>query len=422
MKKFDFKKTPGFSRERAKKEDLIVICDDWFSDRSGPLALRTFVLELIKSNYRIYLLAPRKEYFRENSRKHNIKTQEGLFVHTFYNPDVKATNKIKRTINESILSITVFFAILRLRRKNPINKIVFYSPSIFIGVSIYFLRKIFPFKTYNITRDIFPNWAVDTGIIKETSLINRYFKFAQKYNLKSSDLIGVMSKSSIDIIADLKIIDNEKIKILPNWIDYNHINGFSPNYTFRKEYGLEDKIVLFYAGNFGLAQNLDALFLLAKNLINHENIQFLFFGNGDKLNYVINNCDKISNCRYLGYLEEKNYFEIAKTLDIGLFSLQKNIKLSNYPGKCLGYMAMSKPFIGLFNENNDFKYEMERGKFGLSSEYENQWLESLTDRTIKLINDREMRLRMGLNGYNYGMKHFNVNSVSNNFINQIKNL
>lgn len=422
MKKFDLKKIPGKYRNKTEKENLILICDDWFSDRSGALALRTFVQELVKSNYRVYILAPKKECFWKSSLNYNVRVEEDLFVHPFYNPNVKTENKIKRAINESILSFTVFIATLRLRRKIQINTIVFYSPSIFIGFSIYFLRKIFPIKTYNITRDIFPNWALDTGIIKEKSLVNRYFNFIQRYNIKSSDMIGVMSKSSVDIISNLRLIENEKIKILPNWIDYNHINGYSPNYTFRKEYGLENKIVLFYAGNFGSAQNLEALFLLAKNLINYENIQFLFFGNGDKLKYVINNCNKINNCQYLGYLEEKNYFEIAKTLDIGLFSLQRNIKLSNYPGKCLGYMAMSKPFIGLFNENNDFKFEMDKGEFGLSSEYENKWLESLTDRTIKLINDKEMRLKMGLNGYNYGMKHFDVNAVSNNFINQIKNL
>lgn len=422
MEKFDLKKTPGHSKESTKKENLIIICDDWFSDRSGALALRTFVLELVKSNFRIYILTPRKEFFRQSSPKNSEESQEVLFVHTFYNPDVKTKSKIKRAINESILSITVFFAMLRLRRTNPINKIAFYSPSIFIGFSIYFLKKLFPIKTYNITRDIFPNWAVDTGIIEEMSLVHRYFKLIQRYNLKSSDLIGVMSKSSVEIIANLKLIDSEKIKILPNWIDYNYIKNHHPDYNFRKIHGLENKIVLFYAGNFGHAQNIDALFLLAKNLIKYENIQFLFFGNGDSLNQVIHNCDNLNNCRYLGFLEEKNYFEIAQTLDIGLFSLHKNIKLSNYPGKCLGYMAMSKPIIGLFNENNDFKYEMEKGEFGFSSEYESHWLESLTDRTIKLVNDREMRLRMGLNGYNYGRKHFNVNAVSHNFINQINNL
>ena len=43
------------------------------------------------------------------------------------------------------------------------------------------------------------------------------------------------------------------------------------------------------------------------------------------------------------------------SFDIGLFSLHRNHKTHNFPGKILSYMSFSKPILGSCNVGNDLR-------------------------------------------------------------------
>ena len=70
----------------------------------------------------------------------------------------------------------------------PCDSIVCYSPSIFYGKAIEWLKKKYDVKAYLVIRDIFPKWAVDAGIIKKGLLYN-FFKYG---TLSSSTFIKVI--------------------------------------------------------------------------------------------------------------------------------------------------------------------------------------------------------------------------------------
>ena len=47
--------------------------------------------------------------------------------------------------------------------------IVYYSPSIFFGNAVKYLKNKFNCFSYLILRDLFPQWSVDVGLIKKNS-------------------------------------------------------------------------------------------------------------------------------------------------------------------------------------------------------------------------------------------------------------
>ena len=68
-----------------------------------------------------------------------------------------------------------FYMIKALSRSNYDIKnydgIISWSPSIFLGPLIYFMKKTNNAKSYLILRDIFPEWAYDLGILKKDLFI-----------------------------------------------------------------------------------------------------------------------------------------------------------------------------------------------------------------------------------------------------------
>ena len=59
------------------------------------------------------------------------------------------------------------------------------------------------------------------------------------------------------------------------------------NSDFRKKLKLENKIVLFYGGNIGHAQQMKNLINLAKKFTENSSVHFLFVGQGDEVKLLL---------------------------------------------------------------------------------------------------------------------------------------
>ena len=56
---------------------------------------------------------------------------------------------------------------------------------------------------------------------------------------------------------------------------------------------------------------------------------------------------------FIAWSSSRTIFFCTKTADIGLFSLHRDHKTHNFPGKILGYLAQGMPVLGLVNPGND---------------------------------------------------------------------
>jgi len=81
--------------------------------------------------------------------------------------------------------------------------------------------------------------------------------------------------------------------------------------------------------------------------------------------------------------------------DVGLISLNRNLKTHNYPGKMLGYMYFSMPILANINIGNDLKDILEESRAGfvcISGEQN-----KLREYALKLAEDKQLRRQMGKN-------------------------
>ena len=161
---------------------------------------------------------------------------------------------------------------------NPHDIIIYYSPSIFFGAFVKKLKKLWNCKSYLILRDIFPQWTIDNNILKENSIITKYFRYFEKLNYDAADRIGLMSYKNKQWFDNY--YRNNKSETLHNWTKSTNLEKKFNKY--RKKFNLEDKIIYFYGGNIGHAQDMMNIFRLALKMKDHKKAHFLIVGAGDE--------------------------------------------------------------------------------------------------------------------------------------------
>lgn len=327
----------------------------------------------------------------------------------------RGVGNIRRAINESLLSINAWYAIKDEVNKAPFDLCVNYSPTIFFGFLASKLRSKHNTYIYLILRDMFPQWVIDQGMLKDTSLVVKYFRYFEQKNYKASHSIGLMSQANIDYFSKVNP-QYKNTEILLNWASL--VPCYYSRYTLniREKYNLVNKVIFFYGGNIGHAQDMSNLIRLAKSLLKYDGAHFLFMGQGDEfdlINTQKNNL-KLENVTILPSVSQTQYKEVLTQVDVGLFSLAKTHKAHNFPGKLLGYMVQSLPILGSVNLGNDLIDYINDSKSGFA--HVNGEDEALTDSAINLLSDIRLRNMMGNNSFELLKNKFSVEQAACNIL------
>ncbi len=364
--------------------------------------------ELIKQGHDVVVITPG---LPDQNIKLLKETFDGVQVWRFRAGERRGVSKLKRALNESLLSFHAWSAIKGEVDKAPFDLCVNYSPTIFFGGLTTKLREKYNTYIYLVLRDLFPQWVIDEGMIKEASLIAKYFRYFEHLNYKASDTIGLMSQANIDYFSSTNP-QYKNTEVLLNWASVIPSKFDSYSINIRKEFKLTNKVIFFYGGNIGHAQDMSNLLRLANNIKGYLNAHFLFIGQGDEFELINTLKDdlELDNVTILPSVNQVQYKEVLTQVDVGLFSLAKTHKAHNFPGKLLGYMTQSLPILGSVNTGNDLINYINDSKSGFA--YVNGNDEELTEGAIALLSDIALRKKMGANAYKLLKQKFSVEQAA----------
>ena len=386
---------------------LLLIVDDYLphSKKIAAKMMHELAVQLHEKGHLVSVLTP----YHNIKERYKISFMDGIEIIYFKSGKLKNISKVRRALNETLLSFNAFKNCRKFFKLNTYDGIIYFSPSIFFGFLVSILKKIWKCNSYLILRDVFPQWAIDNGLIKNRSLVHIYFNFFERLNYKSANRIGVMSNSNLKYFRKRFEYIN-KFEVLFNWSSISKKPKSKTKY--RRKFFLEDKVVFFYGGNIGFAQQIINLIYLAKGLLSRDDIHFVFVGRGDEVNMLVNKIknSKLSNITYIPPVNQDEYLEMLNEFDVGLFSLHPNHKTHNFPGKLLGYMNYEKPILGCVNSGNDLKVVINKNKAGLVSDTGNH--EEMIKNALELANNKKLRTSMGNNGKKLLINQFSVSSAA----------
>ena len=387
---------------------LLLIVDDYLpgSIKVAAKMMHDLALELIAQGNEVTVCTPDVTL----NEPFVIEDYEGVRVLRFRSGVIKNVSKVKRAINETLMSFRAWKALKAYFLNNHHDGIVYYSPSIFFGPLVWKLKTIWCCSTFLILRDFFPQWVVDNGLIRKNSPIHYYFKFFEAINYRAANVIAVQSPSNLAYFEKNEEVKS-KLVVLYNWSSAEPREK-GPN-SYREKLGLTDKIVFFYGGNIGHAQDIMNLVRLAKSLVDFPAAHFLFVGNGDEVELIKQSIseDNIKNITYLPSVNQSEYEQMLTEFDIGLFSLHKDHITHNFPGKLLGYMKQSMPILGSVNKGNDLENVLAEAKAGFVTVNGNDV--DFTRHAMQLINSARLRSHMGNNAYKLLGETFSVKTAAN---------
>jgi glycosyltransferase involved in cell wall biosynthesis len=385
---------------------ICLIVDDYMphSIKVAAKMMHELAQEYVKQGHSVSVITP--DYNLKSNMK--ISTLDGVEIISFKSGKIKNVSKVKRAINETLLSYNAWSRCKKYFIENPHDMIVYYSPSIFFGSLVRQLKKLWGVQSYLILRDIFPQWAIDNSLLKENSLITKYFKYFEKVNYDNADVIGLMSDKNLEWFENYYKTD-KKLEVLYNWADVQKVESEISKY--RKELELEDKVVFFYGGNMGHAQDMMNIIRLAIGLQKYEEAHFVLVGAGDEVELVKEAIKKnsLTNMTLLPAVNQEEFKQMLSEFDVGLFTLNKDHITHNFPGKLLGYMVQSMPILGSINPGNDLKNILDVYKAGYISV--NGEDDIFLEGAVKLLDENE-RIRVGSNANNLLCSKFSIKFAS----------
>lgn len=299
----------------------------------------------------------------------------------------------------SILSLPFFMkrAIKKLNLKK-FEVILYETPPITWAGIVKEIKKKNKIKSFLMLKDIFPQNAVDIGIMKKNSLIFKYFKRKEKLLYKVSDYIGCMSNGNINyVLENNPEILKEKVYYFPN-TKKDTGNG---NIDFEKE-----NLQFVYGGNMGLPQGVLNIAPAISYFKNDKDIEFIFVGKGTEWSKINEYFKEQKNVKVLESLPREKYEKLLSSCDAGFIFLDPKFTIPNYPSRTLAYLEKGIPIIAATDKNTDIKNLIQDNNVGLWSCSDD--IDSIIENIKIMKKNKEKRKEFSKNARELFLKEFQV--------------
>jgi len=357
-------------------------------------------------------------------RKENCKTYiqkyNNLSILRVKIGNITKTSLIRKGISTILLPYLFKKAINKYFSKITFDLILYTTPPITFNRIVKEIKKKHKAKTYLMLKDIFPQNALDLGLLRKRGLkgiIYKYFCNKEKILYQISDKIGCMSEANKKyILSGYKYLNREKVEICPNTIDSIKIKEYSKK-DLRKTLKLPlNKKVLIYGGNFGKPQNVDFIVNILIDNEKNDNIHYVMIGAGTEFYKIQDRKKQLKNTTILSYMSKNKYLEYLKASDVGLIFLDDRFSIPNFPSRMLDYMNYSLPIFACTDSNTDIGEVLSEGDFGCSVRENNLALYSSS--LNRLIKTQDL-IKMGQNSKKFLEEKYCTSLAYNQIINSI---
>ena len=317
---------------------------------SGAVQLRDLSQEFLREGHVPFVMIPSSEL----KQPWSLVELCGVQVLYLKAPRTKDVGYVQRTLAEFVMPFAMLFSLW----KSPFYRekwdgIVWYSPTIFLGPIVKALKRASKCQSYLIVRDIFPEWAVDMGLMTR-GLPYRFFKAVERFQYSVANVIGVQTQGNVPYLKEWQVTTNGRVEVLQNWLADAPIVDCSISIR----YGLlAGRKIFVYAGNMGVAQGMGTLLDLAEGLIERKDIGFVFVGRGSDVLRLQNDATarRLDNVLFYDEIDPAEIPGLYAQCHIGLVALDPRHKTHNIPGKFLSYMQSGLPVLASINPGNDLE-------------------------------------------------------------------
>ena len=351
-----------------------------------------------------------------------LTIEDGIEVLRVKTLDISSKSSIKKGIATLFLSLQYKWALNRFWKNNKFDLVIVATPSVMFANVISYVKKKYKTKVYILQKDIFPQNAVDLGMMKKKSILYDFFRNKEIKLLKTADLIGCTSQGNVDyILKHNDFLSVEKVNVVYNCTKI--IESFpKKDINILEKYNLKDKFNIVFGGNMGKPQQLDNVLKLAKHCLKHSDVMFRVIGRGTELVEFKKQIKELnlSNIEMIEYMPREDYFGVLSCCDIGLISLHQNFTVPNTPMKLNDYLNAGIPVLASIDRGNDLGQILVSNRMG-----EYAFADSPSDlyhKFLILYNNKNLRMEYGANANLFCNNNMSVEKSYNIIMSEINKL
>jgi len=326
--------------------------------------------------------------------------------------NVTQTNVVEKGVGQILLEYQFRSALKKYFGGVKFDLILYSTPPITFTRVIKYVKKCNPQSmSYLLLKDIFPQNAVDLGMLTTSGLkglIYKFFRRKEEELYRVSDFIGCMSPANVKYLLE----HNPKVRqgiveIAPNSYEVPLTRVEIDRQKVREKYHLPvDKPIFIYGGNMGKPQGISFLVECLKAVKDREDCHFVVVGDGTdyyKLEAWVKEAPPKAVSLFR-YLPKADYDALARACDVGLIFLDYRFTIPNYPSRLLPYLMECKPIIATTDSNCDMGTIAEENGYGF-------WCPSNSVDAFVAAVDKMLASdikQMGEKGYEFYLNNYTV--------------
>ena len=328
--------------------------------------------------HNVYIVAPTE---RREGRQTSVTEEKGVKILSVRTLNVQKTNVIEKGIGQ----VSIEFLYKRALRKHftgvSFDLILYSTPPITFPKVIEYAKGANPkAKTYLLLKDIFPQNAVEMGMLSKTGLkgiLYKLFRAKEKKLYALSDYIGCMSPANVKyVLKHNPEISADRVEVAPNSLELGpdgQILNQVQDDAFKNlpdalvEAFKAGKPVFIYGGNLGVPQGIPFLIQCLEANADREDCHFVVVGSGTYYQKLAQwyEARQPKAVSVMKGLPKEDYDRLVQACQVGLIFLDYRFTIPNFPSRLLSYLEYKMPVIACTDPNCDTGSIAEANGFGL---------------------------------------------------------
>lgn len=363
--------------------------------------------------HEVYIVFPRE---RKHGLPTEVRMQEGVHLLGVKTLNVTKSSVIEKGIGQVSIEFLYKRAIKKYLKGVNFELILYSTPPITFPKVIEYAKKANPSaKTYLLLKDIFPQNAVDMGMLSKTgvkSLLYKFFRAKEKKLYAISDYIGCMSPANVRyVLKHNPEISADRVEVAPNSLELIDAEKYVDKSVLAKYNIPTDKPIFIYGGNLGVPQGIPFLIQCLEANADREDCHFVVVGSGTYYQKLADWCQtrQPKSVTVMKGLPKEDYDRLVQACQIGLIFLDYRFTIPNFPSRLLSYLEYKMPIISCTDSNCDTGLIAEANGFGFYAPSND--VAEFTNTIDKMLTSDIVA--MGANGYQYLKENYLIEHTYN---------
>ncbi len=302
---------------------------------------------LVDHGHKVSVVASRSIYGSKGAALPKRETVDGIEIHRVGKSLFGKASILARLIDFALFYVLALIKVLTIKKPDVI---VPFSTPPFIALVGWALKVVKRCKTVYWVMDLYPDVPIAFGLMKRTSLSARMLEKIHRFIFNHSDCSVALGRCMRDHLIS-KGIPPQKLALIPPWADIDELEPLPRDQNpFREKWELQDKTVVMYSGNLGLAHDIATIRDAIEQLKDRDDIRFVFVGGGKHMAQLQNYCEEnqLNNAIFKPYQPREEIGASLSLADLHLISQTESMTGLLVPSKLYGIMAAGRAsvFIG----------------------------------------------------------------------------